>query len=112
MYNPSDNVKLELILKYINDIEIIISNHDNLEDAVNSKEGEYALMMCITQIGEAVTKIQNQNILDKIFSKEIVGMRNRIVHGYEDFDRKIVLFTLKENIPELKSVIEKFIKDF
>ncbi|MDE6076297.1 MAG: DUF86 domain-containing protein, partial [Muribaculaceae bacterium] len=41
--------------------------------------------------------------------REIVGMRNRIVHGYFDLNAEIVLDAIRSGIPQLQEVIKKAI---
>ena len=40
----------------------------------------------------------------------IVGMRNRLIHGYYDINLDIVWKTVKEDIPPLKVELEKIIE--
>ncbi|MCD6455249.1 MAG: DUF86 domain-containing protein [Methanophagales archaeon] len=40
---------------------------------------------------------------------EIVGMRNRLIHGYYDIDLDIVWRTVEEDIPPLVTELEKII---
>lgn len=40
---------------------------------------------------------------------KIYGMRNRIVHGYEGVELRIVWDTIKEDLPGLKAELEKYI---
>ena len=40
---------------------------------------------------------------------EIVGMRNRLIHGYYDIDLDIVWRTIEEDIPPLVTELEKII---
>lgn len=63
------------------------------------------------QIAENAAKLSkelktNENNIDWT---AISGLRNRIVHDYGHTDLGIILFTLKEDIPELKKVMEKYI---
>ncbi|MDE6738116.1 MAG: DUF86 domain-containing protein [Lachnospiraceae bacterium] len=41
--------------------------------------------------------------------KQIYGMRNRIVHGYEGVEMRIVWDTIKEDLPLLRDELEKYI---
>ncbi len=36
----------------------------------------------------------------------MVGMRNRLIHGYFDIDTEVVWRTVKSELPELASAIE------
>jgi len=111
MYKKSGLAKLELILKYINDINIIIENHHSIEAALSDMEGEYALLMCLTQIGETVNKLSETKILDALPVSKIIGLRNRIVHGYEDIDKRMVSEILNHHIPELGKIITGLIEN-
>jgi uncharacterized protein with HEPN domain len=74
-------------------------------------EGEYALLMCLTQIGETVNKLSETKILDALPVSKIIGLRNRIVHGYEDIDKRMVSEILNHHIPELGKIITGLIEN-
>lgn len=112
MYRKTDNAKIELIAKYISDIERIIERHGSAEQTIDDYEGEYAVMMCLTQIAEAVNKISDSTVLVKLDSREIISFRNRIVHNYEGRDKKIILGIITNDIPELKNKIIELIAQF
>lgn len=42
--------------------------------------------------------------------KEIVGLRNRIVHGYFNIDLKIIWGVIKQELPTLKIQLEHILK--
>jgi uncharacterized protein with HEPN domain len=54
-------------------------------------------------IGEAASKISQETKSNHttIPWKDIVGMRNRLIHGYFDVDIKLVWNTVKNDIPSL-----------
>ena len=39
---------------------------------------------------------------------QIIGMRNRVIHGYDKIDDEIIWGTIVRHLPILKSEIEKF----
>lgn len=47
---------------------------------------------------------------NKIPWKQIVGMRNKIVHGYDTVNLEIVWNTANESIPELKEYCKNILK--
>jgi uncharacterized protein with HEPN domain len=59
-------------------------------------------------IGEAASKITDETKLKYLDVpwKDIVGMRNRLIHGYFDVDVKIVWNTTRINLPPLVSSLE------
>ncbi|CCY07661.1 uncharacterized protein BN756_00054 [Coprobacillus sp. CAG:698] len=46
---------------------------------------------------------------NKIPLKQIIGMRNKIVHGYDTINLEIVWNTAIESIPKLKSYCEEIL---
>ena len=62
MSNVSDISRLEFILEMIEDIEFIIKENNSLTEALNSRIGKHALLMCLMQIGETLHKIKDEGI--------------------------------------------------
>ena len=69
MSHKSDAVRLESILMYIEDINEIIRKHTGVEETLADKEGQYAVMMCLVQIGETLGRIESPDLRDKATSK-------------------------------------------
>lgn len=107
MSEKSDFIRLEMILKYIDDISKITDKHGSIDEALNDMEGQYALSMLLIQIAETANKITTEKILSYLPKNEIISFRNRIVHNYEGTDWKIVKKIILESIPELKDIIIK-----
>ena len=63
------------------------------------------------QIGELANCLSIEFIKEynKIPWKQIIGMRNRIVHGYDTINLEIVWNTAIESIPELKSYCKEIL---
>lgn len=63
------------------------------------------------QIAENATKLSKElkTRENKIDWGAINGLRNRIVHDYGHTDLSIIFSALKEDIPELKNIMEKYI---
>lgn len=70
----------------------------------------------ITAIGEGVNRINRlipdflQTSFPKIPWKSIVGMRNKIAHGYFELDADAVYETIIYDIPKLKAVIDEAVR--
>lgn len=43
--------------------------------------------------------------------KEMVGMRNVLIHDYLGIDYKFIWQTIKEDLPELKQIVDRIIKE-
>ena len=105
MSDRSDKAKLEMILDYINDIKTIVSKHSSIANTLADIEGQYAILMCIQQIGELVNKIDTEHYKSKIPVRDIVGFRNIIVHNYDGVNLKMVQDIVEKDIPELEEII-------
>jgi uncharacterized protein with HEPN domain len=75
----------------------------------NDKKTYDAVMMNFIIIGEAV-----KNIYDEVRDnhpdvewREIMAMRNLLVHEYWGIDERVVWNTIKKDLPELKEIILK-----
>ena len=64
------------------------------------------------QIGELANGLSIEFIKEnnKIPWKQIIGMRNRIVHGYDTINLEIVWNTANESIPELIEYCKEILK--
>jgi len=61
-------------------------------------------------IGEAVNKIlKEKNGIELKNSREIVNLRNRIIHAYDNIDDSIIWAIKTNHLPELKKEIEKLL---
>jgi len=62
-------------------------------------------------IGEAISRIEKLDSSIEISSKrQIISMRNRVIHGYDKIDNEIVWGTIVRHLPVLKIEIENLLK--
>lgn len=63
-------------------------------------------------IGEAASRISEVTKLKypDILWQDIIGMRNRLIHGYFDVNVKLVWNTVKNNLPVLNKSLKEIIK--
>ncbi len=62
-------------------------------------------------IGEAMSRIEKLDSLIEISSKrQIISMRNRVIHGYDKIDNEIVWGTIVRHLPVLKTEIESLLQ--
>ncbi|MHB1680586.1 MAG: HepT-like ribonuclease domain-containing protein [bacterium] len=103
---------LDDIIKYIEKAEKY-TNNLTYEDFLEDDKTSNAVIRCIEVLGEASNKIP-----DEIKSKypipwrDITNMRNRIIHGYFDVDIEEVWIAAKEDMKELKPLVQKIITDY
>lgn len=62
-------------------------------------------------IGEAANAISPhaKSKIPSIPWREVIGMRNQLIHGYFDISHKIIWVTVSEDIPKLVSVLEEIL---
>lgn len=103
-------------------IELIIewaSNRKTVDDFMLSPTGVMAFNACVMRfqvIGEHVGKLlKNEesplNNYPNIPWNAIYNMRNIISHEYANIDEEVIVATINEEIPVLKSAIEEMLKN-
>jgi len=71
----------------------------------------WAVCSQVMVIGEAATRISKifQEAASQVPWGEMVGMRNRLIHGYDEIKWKKVWDTVVEDLPRLRAAIEPLI---
>jgi len=71
----------------------------------------FALMKAIEVMGEAAGKVSSgsKEQFDEIPWPHIVGMRNRLIHGYDDISLDILWKTVTSNLPPLIQALDRII---
>ena len=103
MLGVKDKGILLQIIKRCNRVTEKVSNVSETEFSLNDDIKE-VVCFNLFQIGELANGLSIEFIKEynKIPWKQIIGMRNRIVHGYDTINLEIVWNTVNESIPELK----------
>lgn len=102
-----DRIIIQKIIAYIDDIEKYVENM-NAKDFLDDKKTITACAFTVSQIGEIVKEIEEETMKKYpiIPWSSIRGMRNRIVHDYENIDLSVLWGTIKESLPELKDKLK------
>jgi len=71
-----------------------------------------SLVKCIEILGEAASKVTDatRESLPEIPWRDIISMRNRLIHGYFDIDTTIVWKTVTTELPSLEHALEKTLR--
>ena len=111
MLGVKDKGILLQIIKRCNRIIEKVSNINETEFALNDDIKE-VVCFNLFQIGELANGLSIEFIKEynKIPWKQIIGMRNRIVHGYDTINLEIVWNTANESIPELIEYCKEILK--
>jgi uncharacterized protein with HEPN domain len=72
---------------------------------------ELALVRLVEIVGEAANRlpIEDQLRYPSIPWREVVGMRNRLVHGYDAIDLDVLWDTVQIDLPQLVEELERIL---
>ena len=105
-----DRIIIQKIIEYIDDVEKYVYGLE-AKDFLDDKKTITACAFTVSQIGEIVKEISSETMskYPAIPWNSIKGMRNRIVHDYENVDLSVLWGTIKESLPELKEKLQDII---
>lgn len=85
----------------------------DLDDFQASKEKQYAVIRALEIIGEAAAQIpaEIRAAYPNVPWREIVGMRNVVIHNYSGVDETVIWRTVQEDLIPLKRSIKRILKD-
>ncbi|GIK57001.1 MAG: DUF86 domain-containing protein [Chloroflexi bacterium] len=107
-------------LDYIDDILDAMQKAEMLVAEISVAEFEadfrinFAVMRALEIIGEATRHVP-ETVRDQypdIPWKGMAGMRDRIIHGYDDVDLTIVWNVVQNDIPRIKPFLLQLLSDF
>jgi uncharacterized protein with HEPN domain len=103
---------LQDILTAIVDTESFVKDF-TYEQFVEDRKTLYAVVRSIEVIGEATKNLPEQLKADypEVPWKRMMGMRDKLIHGYFGIDFKTLYKAATEDIPPVKPLIEKMIAE-
>lgn len=74
----------------------------------------FAVVRALEIVGEATKRlpVTLRDQYPEIPWKEMAGMRDRIIHGYDTVNLRIVWETVKQRIPSVKPQIQQILTDY
>lgn len=111
------NERDELRLRHMRDAASTALHFAEGKSLVNIKDDlllAYAIIHAIQIIGEAASQVtaQTQAEHSEIEWSGIIGMRHRVVHGYDNINYDIVWQVLQEKLPRLIAQLDAFLPPF
>ena len=110
-------LKIRKAIETIEERSAVISDLNALLCTPNGMMRIDAICMNLIALGEAVKGLDKQThgeLLPKypeVYWSGVMRMRDKIAHHYFEVDAEVVLLTVKEDIPIVKSIIEKMIAE-
>ncbi len=94
------------IKESIDSIESYLGEKRDFNIYISNKMLRRAIEREFEIIGEAMNRIEKIDSSINISSKkQIISMRNRVIHGYDKIDNEIVWGTIVRHLPKLKEEI-------
>ena len=83
------------------------------EKLVLDWRARYALIRCVEVVGEAVSWLggEFETAHPQIPWRQIAGMRNRLIHGYDNVDEAILWRTVTDKLPSLLTQVENILAE-
>lgn len=99
------------IFESIKSIESYLDNKRDFSIYSSDKMLRRAIEREFEIIGEAMSRIERINpTIDISSKKQIISMRNRVIHGYDKIDDEIIWGIIVRHLPVLRKEIEILIK--
>ncbi len=89
---------------------IRILNGRSLAELAADESDDLALERCLEIVGEAANRVGPSTMaqLDDLPWRDMIDMRNVIIHAYPDVELETVWRTVVEDLPPLVAVLERF----
>lgn len=90
---------------------VVFAQDLSYQEFASDRRTQLSVIKSIEIIGEAASRIDRElrQQHSAIAWQDIVGMRNRLVHGYFDIDLRLVWDTAQNDLPELISQLESLV---
>jgi uncharacterized protein with HEPN domain len=84
-----------------------------LDSLLSDWQATAALERCIEIVGEAVKRLpaELRAAYPAVPWKEIAGTRDRLIHGYDDVDHRVLWSAVQNDVPVLLTTTEQMLKD-
>lgn len=108
MTRHDDRVRLRHMLDHAREAVAMITGKGK-KDLQRQRMLELALVRLIEIIGEAAARVSPEGQAEYSFIpwREVVGMRNRLVHGYDSIDLDVLWDTIEDDLPPLIDKLER-----
>ncbi len=99
------------IRESIDSIEHYLGDKRDFKDYMSDKMLRRAVEREFEIIGEAMSRIGKIDpTIDISSKKQIISMRNRVIHGYDKIDNEIIWGTIVRHLPTLKIEIDNLLR--
>ena len=106
--NPRQTDALGHIVDHCRKVGELVSRFPTPESLAADWEASYALIRCVEVIGEASTRLgpQFHGEHPEVPWRLVTGMRNRLIHGYDQVELDLLWETATQDLPVLLPAVE------
>lgn len=100
------------ILSAIDEMKIVVEATPTLDDYMKNRTVQLAVERLLSIIGEATSRLEksgSQVLFGHV--RQIKGLRNKIIHDYDDLDENMIWETIQQDLPILRQEIYEILKD-
>jgi uncharacterized protein with HEPN domain len=103
-------LSIRQMLDFAREAESLLKNRTR-NDIEKDRMLQLSLLKLLEMVGESASRIPHneQARLPQVPWDNIIGMRHRLIHGYNNIDYDIVWKTITEDLPPLIILLEKII---
>jgi len=107
---PEDLIRIRHMLDAVKEV-LEFTKNKSCHDFVDDRLLTLAVIKELEIIGEAASKLSTEFRINhsEIQWIDIIGMRNRLTHGYFDIDLDLVWITVLEDLPTLQEQLDKIV---
>ena len=112
MSRRDDRVSLADMLIYAKEA-VALSSGTSLDDLVEDRVMQLALQKLVEIVSEAANRVseETQQKHPAIPWPQIIGLRNRLVHGYDDVNLDILWKIIQNDLPPLIEQLEAIVDE-
>ena len=110
--SPRQTDALGHIVDHCRKASALVGRFATRESLEGDWEAQYALIRCVEVLGEASTRLgpQFHGEHPEVPWRLITGMRNRLVHGYDQVEMGLLWETATQDLPVLLSAVEAMLR--
>ena len=90
---------------------VVFADGLSFSEFARDQRTQLAILKCVEIVGEAASRVsaETREAHPAIPWREIVGMRNRLVHAYFEIDLRLVWDTVRNDLPPLIAQLEPLV---
>ena len=112
MSRHSDLVRLRHMLDHAREAASLVAGKSRT-DLANTRLLQLGLVRLVEIVGEAAARVSTdgRERSPAIPWEDIIGMRNKLIHGYDQVDLSILWDTVTDDLPRLIQELETVLRD-